>query len=370
MSIDIRNVRKTFGDFIALENINLDIASGELLALLGPSGCGKTTLLRIIAGLETPDSGQILFHGEDATDRHVSERQVGFVFQHYALFRHMTVFDNVAFGLSVRPRRSRPSKEEIRERVMKLLKLVQLDWLADAYPAQLSGGQRQRVAMGRAIVRNPAVFLMDEPLSNLDAKLRVSMRTEISRLHKKLQTTMIYVTHDQIEAMTLGDRIVVMNDGIIQQVDTPMNLYNHPCNLFVAGFIGNPPMNFLQAELRQDGDEFYAESDAFRAVIPKEYAQKLKDKERIVFGIRPDDVHDAELLLADKQEIAFTGKIDVVEMLGSEVLLHVVHGEQKLTARMPAGKAYKSGDTVQLVFSMDRMHAFDPVSALNLLYQK
>ncbi len=362
----LKHIRKSYGEAVIVKDFDLEIKDKEFMVFVGPSGCGKSTTLRMIAGLEEITGGELYIGDRLVNNVSPKDRDIAMVFQNYALYPHMTVFENMAFSLKLK----HVPKDEIQKKVEKAAEILQLDHLLDRKPKALSGGQRQRVAMGRAIVRNPAVFLMDEPLSNLDAKLRVSMRTEISRLHKKLQTTMIYVTHDQIEAMTLGDRIVVMNDGIIQQVDTPMNLYNHPCNLFVAGFIGNPPMNFLQAELRQDGDEFYAESDAFRAVIPKEYAQKLKDKERIVFGIRPDDVHDAELLLADKQEIAFTGKIDVVEMLGSEVLLHVVHGEQKLTARMPAGKAYKSGDTVQLVFSMDRMHAFDPVSALNLLYQK
>lgn len=239
MSIDIRNVRKTFGDFIALENINLDIASGELLALLGPSGCGKTTLLRIIAGLETPDSGQILFHGEDATDRHVSERQVGFVFQHYALFRHMTVFDNVAFGLSVRPRRSRPSKEEIRERVMRLLKLVQLDWLADAYPAQLSGGQRQRIALARSLAVEPRVLLLDEPFGALDAKVRKDLRRWLRRLHDEMHITSVFVTHDQEEALEVSDRVVVMNHGRIEQAGRPDEIYETPATPFVTQFLGD-----------------------------------------------------------------------------------------------------------------------------------
>lgn len=211
MSIDIRHIRKTFGDFVALDDVSLDIGSGELLALLGPSGCGKTTLLRIIAGLEVPDSGQILFHGEDATDRHVRERQVGFVFQHYALFRHMTVFDNVAFGLNVRPRASRPPKEAIRDKVMQLLKLVQLDWLADAYPSQLSGGQRQRIALARSLAVEPKVLLLDEPFGALDAKVRKELRRWLRHLHDEMHITSVFVTHDQEEALEVSDRVVVMN---------------------------------------------------------------------------------------------------------------------------------------------------------------
>ena len=239
MSIDIRTIRKTFGDFVALDDVSLDIASGELLALLGPSGCGKTTLLRIIAGLETPDSGQILFHGQDATDRHVSERQVGFVFQHYALFRHMTVFDNVAFGLTVRPRATRPGKEEIRDKVMKLLKLVQLDWLADAYPAQLSGGQRQRIALARSLAVEPKVLLLDEPFGALDAKVRKDLRRWLRRLHDEMHITSVFVTHDQEEALEVSDRVVVMNHGKIEQVGSPASIYDNPASPFVTQFLGD-----------------------------------------------------------------------------------------------------------------------------------
>ena len=239
MSIDIRHIRKTFGDFVALDDVSLDIGSGELLALLGPSGCGKTTLLRIIAGLEVPDSGQILFHGEDATDRHVRERQVGFVFQHYALFRHMTVFDNVAFGLNVRPRASRPPKEAIRDKVMQLLKLVQLDWLADAYPSQLSGGQRQRIALARSLAVEPKVLLLDEPFGALDAKVRKELRRWLRRLHDEMHISSVFVTHDQEEALEVADRVVVMNHGKIEQIGTPDEVYSNPASPFVYQFLGN-----------------------------------------------------------------------------------------------------------------------------------
>jgi len=239
MTIDIRNIRKTFGDFVALDNVDLTIASGELLALLGPSGCGKTTLLRIIAGLERPDSGQVLFSGQDATNTHVSERQVGFVFQHYALFRHMTVFDNVAFGLSVKSRKDRPSKEEIRERVMKLLKLVQLDWLADAYPSQLSGGQRQRIALARSLAVEPKVLLLDEPFGALDAKVRKDLRRWLRDLHDEIHITSVFVTHDQEEALEVSDRVVVMDHGHIEQVGRPDDIYESPATPFVTQFLGD-----------------------------------------------------------------------------------------------------------------------------------
>jgi len=239
MSIEVQNITKQFGGFTALGNVSLSIPSGELVALLGPSGCGKTSLLRIIAGLETPDSGRILFNGEDTTQSHVRERRVGFVFQHYALFRHMTVFDNVAFGLSVRPKQTRPSKQEIREKVMKLLRLIQLENMADRYPAQLSGGQRQRVALARALAVEPQVLLLDEPFGALDAQVRAELRRWLRRLHDEIHVTSVFVTHDQEEALEVADRIVVMNKGKVEQSGTPDQVYEHPANPFVLNFLGN-----------------------------------------------------------------------------------------------------------------------------------
>jgi sulfate transport system ATP-binding protein len=239
MSIEIRNISKQFGDFHALRDVSLDIQSGELVALLGPSGCGKTTLLRIIAGLETADAGNILFSGEDTTDVHVRERQVGFVFQHYALFRHMTVFENVAFGLRVKPRGQRPAEADIKKKVSDLLKLVQLDWLADRYPSQLSGGQRQRIALARALAVEPKVLLLDEPFGALDAKVRKELRRWLRRLHDELHVTSIFVTHDQEEALEVADRVVVINKGRIEQVGSPQEVWDHPASPFVYGFLGD-----------------------------------------------------------------------------------------------------------------------------------
>ncbi|MEY3748067.1 MAG: hypothetical protein RL194_1526, partial [Pseudomonadota bacterium] len=239
MSIEIKNITKQFGSFNALNNVSVDVPSGELVALLGPSGCGKTTLLRIIAGLETPDSGSIHFHGEETTDRNVRERQVGFVFQHYALFRHMTVFENVAFGLRVRPKKTRPSEAEIHRRVHELLNLVQLDWLADRYPPQLSGGQRQRIALARALAVEPKVLLLDEPFGALDAKVRKDLRRWLRRLHDELHITSVFVTHDQEEALEVADRIVVMNQGNVEQIGTPQDVYDQPASPFVYQFLGN-----------------------------------------------------------------------------------------------------------------------------------
>ncbi len=239
MSIEIRNVSKQFGDFQALRDVSLDIASGELIALLGPSGCGKTTLLRIIAGLETADVGSIHFSGEDTTDVHVRERNVGFVFQHYALFRHMTVFENVAFGLRVKPRKERPSEAQIKQKVTDLLKLVQLDWLAERYPSQLSGGQRQRIALARALAVEPKVLLLDEPFGALDAKVRKELRRWLRRLHDEIHVTSIFVTHDQEEALEVADRVVLMNQGRVEQIGTPEEVYEHPATPFVYGFLGS-----------------------------------------------------------------------------------------------------------------------------------
>lgn len=239
MGIEVKNINKRFGDFVALDNVSLSFPQGELTALLGPSGCGKTTLLRIIAGLEQPDAGQVFLDGEDASGHHVRERQVGFVFQHYALFKHMSVFENIAFGLRVKPRNVRPSESEIRKKVMQLLELVQLDWLADRYPPQLSGGQRQRIALARALAVEPRVLLLDEPFGALDAKVRKELRRWLRRLHDELHVTSIFVTHDQEEALEVADQIVLMNKGRIEQIGAPDDVYNHPASPFVYGFLGN-----------------------------------------------------------------------------------------------------------------------------------
>ncbi|MDM0073572.1 sulfate ABC transporter ATP-binding protein [Variovorax sp. J2P1-59] len=267
MSIEIRNVSKQFGDFHALRDVSLDVSSGELVALLGPSGCGKTTLLRIIAGLETADAGSILFSGEDTTDVHVRERQVGFVFQHYALFRHMTVFENVAFGLRVKPRSVRPSETQIKSKVHDLLKLVQLDWLADRYPSQLSGGQRQRIALARALAVEPKVLLLDEPFGALDAKVRKELRRWLRRLHDELHVTSIFVTHDQEEALEVADRVVLMNSGRVEQVGSPQDVWDHPASPFVYGFLGDVNLFHGRAhegEVHVEGIRIDTQESAFR----------------------------------------------------------------------------------------------------------
>ena len=282
MSIQIRNITKTFGNFRALKGINFDIEPGELVALLGPSGCGKTTLLRIIAGLDWPDSGQILFHGVDATSRHVREREVGFVFQHYALFRHMTVFENIAFGLRVRPKANRPTDKEIKEKVGSLLKLVQLDWLSDRYPPQLSGGQRQRIALARALAVEPKVLLLDEPFGALDAKVRKDLRRWLRNLHDELHVTSVFVTHDQEEALEVADRIVVMNEGQVEQIGAPDDVYEHPATPFVYQFLGD--VNLFHGRV----DQGWAKIGEADIHLPEQAPDQ--SSESALFFVRPHEI--------------------------------------------------------------------------------
>jgi sulfate transport system ATP-binding protein len=313
MSIQVKNIQKNFGNFSALSDVSLDFPTGELVALLGPSGCGKTTLLRIIAGLEQPDSGVVEFHGEDATNVHVRERNVGFVFQHYALFRHMTVFDNVAFGLTVRPKNTRPSKKEIAERVHELLRLVQLDWLADRYPDQLSGGQRQRIALARALAVEPKVLLLDEPFGALDAKVRKDLRRWLRRLHDELHITSIFVTHDQEEAMEVADRVVVLNKGKIEQIGSPDDVYNNPASPFVYDFIGQ--VNLFHSRV----SEGWAHIGDYKLPAP-EYAG-AKDSAAIAY-VRP---HDIELQAEPLGEGYIKATVDNVSTAGSVLRIELRH---------------------------------------------
>jgi sulfate transport system ATP-binding protein len=311
MSIQIRNIVKTFGNFRALKGIDFDIEPGELVALLGPSGCGKTTLLRIIAGLDSPDSGQILFHGVDTTSRHVREREVGFVFQHYALFRHMTVFENIAFGLRVRPKATRPSDEEIREKVQKLLKLVQLEWLAERYPPQLSGGQRQRIALARALAVEPKVLLLDEPFGALDAKVRKDLRRWLRNLHDELHVTSVFVTHDQEEALEVADRIVVMNEGQVEQIGAPDDVYEFPATPFVFQFLGD--VNLFHGRV-DGGLAKIGEADISLA------GQDAVQSDQALFFVRPHEIeislngHGAKGIGAHIRDIRRYGAMVRVEL--------------------------------------------------------
>ncbi|HSC80711.1 MAG TPA: sulfate ABC transporter ATP-binding protein [Chitinolyticbacter sp.] len=336
MSIEIKQISKRFGQFQALNDINLDIQGGELLALLGPSGCGKTTLLRVIAGLETPDAGQILFHGEDATDTHVRERQVGFVFQHYALFRHMTVFENVAFGLRVRPKKTRPSDEAIKKKVHELLELVQLDWLADRYPAQLSGGQRQRIALARALAVEPRVLLLDEPFGALDTKVRKELRRWLRRLHDEMHITSVFVTHDQEEALEVADRVVVMNKGRIEQSGTPAEVYDAPATPFVYQFLGD--VNLFHSRVH----EGWAEVGGTRFAAPEA-------GDKAVIYVRP---HEIDLARSASND-ALAGIVTHVRLLGATVRLEVktdAHEalEVELTRERYQAERWAVGDAVWL----------------------
>jgi sulfate/thiosulfate transport system ATP-binding protein len=293
MGIEVRNISKRFGNFVALDNVSLNFPPGELTALLGPSGCGKTTLLRIIAGLEQPDAGQVYLDGEDASGSHVRERQVGFVFQHYALFKHMTVFENIAFGLRVKPRNQRPSESEIRKKVMSLLELVQLDWLADRYPPQLSGGQRQRIALARALAVEPRVLLLDEPFGALDAKVRKELRRWLRRLHDELHVTSIFVTHDQEEALEVADQVVLMNKGKVEQIGSPDQVYNHPASPFVYGFLGN--VNLFHGRVHE------GVLDAGGVTLDAPDHTEARDAQGVGF-VRPHDI-DVERYTADAEGI-------------------------------------------------------------------
>jgi sulfate transport system ATP-binding protein len=317
MSIEIRNIKKNFGQFSALNDVSLDVPSGELVALLGPSGCGKTTLLRIIAGLESPDEGSIHFHGKDTTERSVQDRQVGFVFQHYALFRHMTVFENVAFGLRVRPKATRPSDEEIKRRVHELLELVQLDWLADRYPPQLSGGQRQRIALARALAVEPKVLLLDEPFGALDAKVRKELRRWLRRLHDELHITSVFVTHDQEEALEVADRIVVMNKGKIEQIGTPQEVYEHPETPYVYNFLGN--VNQFETEVIKKNARINSLNITVNSGI------EIKDGPAVAY-IRP---HELAIHQKEKSD-SFKAKINHIYAVGPIVRIELEQDNKKI----------------------------------------
>ena len=359
-TVELKNINKIYSNNVqAVFDFNLKIKDREFIVFVGPSGCGKTTTLRMVAGLEEITSGQLLIDGEVMNDVAPKDRNIAMVFQSYALYPHMTVYDNMSFGLKLR----KVPKPEIDKLVHEAAKILGIEQLLDRKPKALSGGQRQRVAMGRAIVRNPKVFLMDEPLSNLDAKLRVQMRVEISKLHQRLQTTIIYVTHDQTEAMTLGTRIVVMKDGIIQQVDTPQNLYDKPCNLFVAGFMGMPPMNFIDCKVVKSGADVLLMFGSHSIKVPDSKAERLIaldaiDKE-VVLGIRPEDIHDEQLFIESSPESVIDARINIYEMLGAEVYLYFTIDQFDITARVNARTTARPGDTVQFAFDLSKIHIFD-----------
>ena len=356
-SVTYDHVYKRFGDVVAVNDLNIHIEDKEFLVLVGPSGCGKTTALRCLAGLEDVSEGRILIGDQVVNDVAPKDRDIAMVFQSYALYPHMTVFDNMAFGLKLR----KVPRAEIRKRVENAARILGIETLLERKPRQLSGGQRQRVAVGRAIVREPKVFLFDEPLSNLDAKLRVETRANISKLHQQLQTTFIYVTHDQVEAMTMASRIAVINKGILQQIDTPQNLYDRPDNLFVAGFIGSPSMNFFQATLRQDDGKLIVDGGSFSVQVPENLASVYMPYagKSVIFGIRPDDIHNPQFAPPGITSQPVEGIIDVTELMGNEILAYLKTGDHSFVARVDPRSRYQMGDKVQVVFNMDNMHIFD-----------
>ena len=365
--LQLKHVYKRYPNgFVGASDISLDIADKEFIILVGPSGCGKSTTLRMIAGLEEISEGELYIGGKLMNDVAPKDRDKAMVFQNYALYPHMTVYDNMAFALKLR----KTPKDEIKKRVTEAAKILEIEHLLDRKPKALSGGQRQRVAMGRAIVRSPKVFLMDEPLSNLDAKLRVAMRTEIKKLHHRLQTTFIYVTHDQTEAMTMGTRIVVMKDGIIQQVDTPMNLYSEPCNVFVAGFIGSPQMNFINATLSLKNDEIWATFGENTIKIPEGKSAPLKDYigKEVVIGVRPEDIHDDEGFIAAKPDGVCSAKVEVTEVLGSETYLYLTVSGEQFTARVNKRSTSAIGDTIKVALDTNKLHMFDKDTELAIVH--
>jgi len=371
-SVTYKNVHKSFANTIVIKNMNLDIADKEFLVFVGPSGCGKSTSLRMLAGLEEVTSGEIYIGDRMVNNVAPKDRDVAMVFQSYALYPHMTVYDNMAFGLRLR----KTPKHEIDRRVNEAARSLGLIDeakgvnLLDRRPRQLSGGQRQRVAVGRAIVREPAVFLLDEPLSNLDAKLRVQSRAEISKLHQRLETTFIYVTHDQVEAMTMGTRICVLNEGDIQQVDTPQNLYNNPYNVFVAGFIGSPSMNFFDATLKPDGDNLIVDAGAFKLTIDPRHAAPYRSHSGrdVILGVRPEDIHDFTYQPTGITPAKVEASIDVVEQMGNEIVVYLNEGGSSFIARMDPRTQAHVGGRMPVAFNIDNIHLFDANTKLSLSY--
>lgn len=363
--VTLEHINKTYPNgFQAVKDFNLDIKDGEFIIFVGPSGCGKSTTLRMIAGLEDISGGELKINGDIMNDVEPKDRNIAMVFQNYALYPHMTVRENMEFPLKI----AKLPQEEIDKRVNEAAKTLDLERLMDRKPKALSGGQRQRVAMGRAIVRNPKVLLLDEPLSNLDAKLRGQMRVEISRLHDRLKSTMIYVTHDQTEAMTLGDRIVVMSDGVVQQIDSPQVLYDHPVNKFVAGFIGSPQMNFIDGKITESNGKVVADLDGTQIVLKEENAKKLKDGgyigKEVTLGIRPEDLSDRSEDLNNNHDSVIDTTISVRENLGSEVFLYTDFNGATLTARVEPDTKAKVGDKIKLALDPDKVHAFDKDSEI------
>ena len=351
------HVTKRFDEVLAVNDLDILIEDKEFLVLVGPSGCGKSTALRCLAGLEDISDGKIIIGDQVVNDVAPKDRDIAMVFQSYALYPHISVFDNMAFGLKLR----KYPKEEIKRKVDEAASILGIETLLDRKPRQLSGGQRQRVALGRAIVREPKVFLLDEPLSNLDAKLRVQTRTEITKLHQRLQTTFIYVTHDQVEAMTMATRIAVMNFGVLQQLDSPQNLYDRPNNLFVAGFIGSPAMNFFDGKLVKSDGSIFVDCDAFSVQVPEDRTEVYAPHEgkNVIFGLRPEDVYDPKYESPDIIGRPVDGSVEVTELMGNEIFVFLKSGDHDFVARIDPRTKFHMGDKVQVTFNMGNLHIFD-----------
>lgn len=369
-SLSLQHIYKIYsGNVTAVSDFCLEIEDKEFIVLVGPSGCGKSTTLRMVAGLEEISKGELYIGDRLVNDVAPKDRDIAMVFQNYALYPHMTVFDNMAFGLKLR----KTPKDEIKRRVEEAAKILDISHLLHRKPKALSGGQRQRVALGRAIVREPKVFLMDEPLSNLDAKLRVAMRTEITKLHQRLQTTFIYVTHDQTEAMTMGTRIVVMKDGLVQQVDTPQNLYDYPANAFVAGFIGSPQMNFFNVQLERENGQTWAKFGENKIMIPAGKLAKFKDEDHVgkevILGIRPENIHDEEAFIANAPDACIDVDVEVTELMGAETYLYLstTGKDGNVIARVNPRTTSKSGDSIKVAFDVNHLHFFDKDTEVTLL---
>ena len=364
-SLSLRHIYKKYpGGVTAVSDFNLEVKDKEFLVLVGPSGCGKTTTLRMIAGLEEITEGELFIGDRLVNDVAPKDREIAMVFQNYALYPHMSVFENMSFGLKL----NKVPKEKIKRLVEEAARILDITHLLDRKPKALSGGQKQRVALGRAIVREPKVFLLDEPLSNLDAKLRAAMRTELTKLHKRVGTTFVYVTHDQVEAMTMATRIVVMKDGLIQQVDTPERLYDYPCNIFVAGFIGTPQMNFINGTLVKKADGVYFDFQNVSLKLPEEKAnaEELKDYigQEVVVGLRPEAISDVADAVAANPEYSFDVNVDVTELMGAEIYLYLTVGDPEdeptsLIARVSSRSQSRAGDKIKVAVDMSRFHIFD-----------
>ena len=351
-----QNITKRFGNTVAVEGFDLEIQDKEFVVLVGPSGCGKSTTLRMLAGLEKITEGTIKIDGRVVNKVHPKDRDIAMVFQNYALYPHMTVYKNMAFGLQLR----RISRDEINRRVNEAAEILEISDLLKRKPRELSGGQRQRVAVGRAIVRKPAVFLFDEPLSNLDAKLRVQMRGEILKLHQRLQSTIIYVTHDQVEAMTMGSKIVIMNEGRMMQVGKPLNVYNDPRNIFVAGFIGSPAMNFLDAEFMEKEGSLWVNGGSFHLPVPDSKLKMATEhrEEKFLFGIRPEHIYDKEFVKEYDPRHVIKAKVELIEPVGSFVILQIALGKDTIVAQVDSHTRAALGNEIELVVDMEKMHLF------------